>query len=219
MRVCGAEHSDNGESDSGGDVHRAGIVAEEDVALGEQGGKIGDGGFSGEVDGRTAKGCGNRRGDWGFGGSAEEDDVGIGMRGDGIQCLGKTIGWPALGGTVGSASTDSDAAGGGPGTGFEESEVGALACRRRDVQGDERFVGERIQPARATKEFEVVELLVCRNFAGLGDGDGLGQEEASAIASIADALRDVGAPGEPGGVKCVLQEQRGVEFAGTEIMG
>src|SRR6266850_108744 len=50
-RIRGPEYGDDGKSDRGGNVHRAGIVADEEMALREQGGKIGDRRFPGEIDG------------------------------------------------------------------------------------------------------------------------------------------------------------------------
>ena len=51
QRIRGSEYGDDGKSDRGSDVHRAGIVADEEMALRQQGGKIGDFGFPGEIDG------------------------------------------------------------------------------------------------------------------------------------------------------------------------
>jgi hypothetical protein len=50
-RIRGSEDSNNRKSDRSSDVHRAGIVADEEVALRQQGGKIGDRGFPGEING------------------------------------------------------------------------------------------------------------------------------------------------------------------------
>ena len=50
-RIRGSENGDDGKADRSGDMHGAGIVADEKMALRKQGRKIGDRGFSGEVDG------------------------------------------------------------------------------------------------------------------------------------------------------------------------
>ncbi len=47
LRIGRAEYRDHRQADGGGNVHRAGIVADEEMALREKCGKIGDGGFSG----------------------------------------------------------------------------------------------------------------------------------------------------------------------------
>ena len=49
-RIRGPENGDYWKSDRSSNVHRAGIVADEQVALRQQGGKIGDRGFPGEID-------------------------------------------------------------------------------------------------------------------------------------------------------------------------
>ena len=77
--IGGAEDGDDREADGGGYVHRAGIVAEEEVSLGEQRGEIGDGGFAGEVDGDAPQFGGDGGGDGEFAGRAEEDYIGVGV--------------------------------------------------------------------------------------------------------------------------------------------
>ena len=67
-----------------------------------------------------------------------------------------------------------------------------------------------IMPGAAQK-FEVVEALVARNVAGLGHRDGVGEQQAAAIAIVADALGNAGQPGDQRGVEGVLQEDRAVE--------
>jgi len=94
--IGGAENGDDGKADGGGDVHGAGIVAEEEVALGEESGEIGDGSFAGEVDGRTLQFGGDGGGDGEFAGSAEENYVGIGVREQGVYRFGEAIRGPAL---------------------------------------------------------------------------------------------------------------------------
>src|SRR5882724_679749 len=47
LGVGGAKDSDDREANGGGYVHRAGVVADEEMALGEERGEIGDGGFAG----------------------------------------------------------------------------------------------------------------------------------------------------------------------------
>jgi hypothetical protein len=80
IRIGGAEDGYDRESDGGGYVHGAGIVAEEEVALGKKCGEIADGGFAREIDGGALQFGGDGGRDWEFAGSAEEDYVGIGVR-------------------------------------------------------------------------------------------------------------------------------------------
>ena len=111
--IGGAEDGDDGEADGGGDVHGARIVAEEEVALGEESGKIGDGGFAREIDRGVVHFGGDGGRDGEFAGSAEEDYIGhgAGVRAEGVQGFGETIGGPAFGGTVGSSGADGYACG------------------------------------------------------------------------------------------------------------
>ncbi len=65
------------------------------------------------------------------------------------------------------------------------------------------------------EKLEVVIRFVGGNFARFGDGDRTGEEERAAIAGVADALGNAGAPHEPGGGESVLEEDGDVkvEFA------
>src|SRR5580692_3446462 len=54
LRICRTENCHDGQADRGSHVHGARIVADKEMALGEQGGKIGNGRFSSEVNGRAA---------------------------------------------------------------------------------------------------------------------------------------------------------------------
>src|SRR5260370_28673714 len=82
--IGGTEDGNNREADSRGYVHGAGIVAEEEVALGEERGGIGDRGFAGEGDGGAPQFCGDGGGNGEFTGVAEEYDVGVGLGEQGV---------------------------------------------------------------------------------------------------------------------------------------
>ena len=74
-----------------------------------------------------------------------------------------------------------------------------------------------VEPAGAAEKFEIVELFVRGDFAGFGDRDGFGEKESASVAGVADAHGDLGAPGEPGGVKGVLKKQGDIEFSHAEF--
>ncbi len=217
VRVGRTEDGDDGKADGSSNVHGARIVAEEEMALGEKGGKVGDGRFAGEIDGCASQviGDGGRNGS--FGGRAEEEDVRVRLRDSSIEGCSETIRGPAFCRTVRGACANGDAHGVGARASFEESERGALARGVGDLEGDVRVVGERIDPAGATEEFEVIKLFVRRNFAGFGNRNGPGEEEAARIASVPDSLWDMGVPGEPGGIESVLEKESHVQIASTQI--
>jgi len=81
-----------------------------------------------------------------------------------------------------------------------------------NVERDEGFTWQRIDPAGAAQEFKIVKLFVCRYFAGPWNGNLLGQQQAAPIARVADAFRNAGAPSEPSGIKGVLEQQGDVKF-------
>ena len=54
-----SEYGDDGETNGCGDVHRAGVIANEEMALRKKRGQIGDGRFSSEIDRRAAHACRN----------------------------------------------------------------------------------------------------------------------------------------------------------------
>ncbi len=187
------------------------------MALGKEAGELGDGGFAGEIDWKALEFRSDGGGDRGFAESAEENDVGVVLGEEGVQRFGEAVGGPAFGGAVGGSGADGDADGVGAGTGFEESLHGAVAGGVWNLEGDVRDVGELVEPAGAAEEFEIVKLFVRGNFAGLGNGYGLGEKEAAGVAGVADALRNLRAPGEPGGVEGVLEKQGDIEFSGAKF--
>ena len=219
FRVGGAKDGDDGKTDGSSYVHGAGIVAEEKMALREKAGQSGDSGFAREVDGRALEFGGDGAGDGYFGWRAEEDDVGVVLGEERVDGFGETIGRPTFGGAVGSAGADSDAESVGAHARFEKSLQGAMSGGVGDMEGDVGIVVEPLEPAGAAKELEIVELFVWRNFAGRGDLDGLREEKRAGIARVADALRDLSAPGEPGGIEGILEKKRDIEFAGAEFGG
>lgn len=204
-RVGGTEDGNDGQTDCGGHVHGARIVTEEEMALREQGGKIGDDGFAGEIDGLTVHVGDNGVGDGRFGGGAEEDDVGVVLDEKAIGPFGETPRGPTFGGAVGCPSADGDAASMWARASIDQSLCGVVARGIGNLQRDVVDFRQGVEPARATNKFQIVELFVGRNFAGPGDGDGFSEERAAGVASVADALRNSGAPGKPCGVEGVLQ--------------
>ena len=89
MRIGGTKHSDDGQAHGGSNMHRARIVADEEMALREQSRQIGNCGFSREVDERPAHFGRDGRRDGRLGGSSKEDDVGIRFRLEPVCYLGK----------------------------------------------------------------------------------------------------------------------------------
>src|SRR5450631_3482832 len=127
--IGGAKDSDGGKADGGGDVHGAGIVADKDVALRKERGKIRDGGLAGEIDGRLAHFGGDRGGNRRFACGAEEYHVGVPLRLQAIGELGKAHGRPAFCGPVGGTCADRDSEGvwAGAGAGVDQELSGASA--------------------------------------------------------------------------------------------
>ena len=80
------------------------------------------------------------------------------------------------------------------------------------------FSGCLVEPSGAAEQFEIIELLVRWNFSWLGNGHGFCQKKAAAIARVADALRDAGAPGEPSRVESVLQKKGDIEFLRAQLV-
>src|ERR1700687_3092876 len=99
-RIRRSEDSNNRKSNSSSDVHRAGIVADKQAALRQQGGKIGNRGFSGEIDRWRAHFGGDRVCDGCFSSSSEQDHVGIVLRLKTVCEFGESWRRPAFRGAV-----------------------------------------------------------------------------------------------------------------------
>ena len=215
--IGGAEDRDSGEANGSSDVHGAGIVTEEKMALGEESGEISNGGFAGEVDGLAGHACDDGAGDGKFARSAEEDDIGVAFGEETIGKVGEAIRWPAFGGAVGSARANGEAEHVGTSASGEQEIIGGKFLRIGHLQGDVIYLGESVEPTGATQQFKVIKLFVGGDFTGLGNGDGIGKEKAAAVACVADALRDLRAPGKPCGVEGVLEKKSNIEFPGAKL--
>src|ERR1700687_1967526 len=88
-----------------------------------------------------------------------------------------------------------------------------------NVERDEGFTGQRIDPAGAAQEFKIVKLFVRRYFAGLWNGNLLGQQQAASITRVADAFGNAGAPSEPSGGESVLKQQRDIKLLRPKFLG
>ena len=90
------EDGDDGQSNSSRHVHRSGIIAKKEMALGEQSRKIGDVGLPREIS-RPAVHVGNDgTGDRDFRTGTEEDEVGIVFFQETVGPLSETLGRPTL---------------------------------------------------------------------------------------------------------------------------
>ena len=146
--VGGTEDGDDGQTHGSGDVHGSGIVAEKKMALREQGGEIGDGGFAGEIDGLAAHVGDDGVGDGRLGGGSEEDDVvGVAVGEIAVGPFGETLGRPTFGGAVGRASADGDAASVGAGAGVDQGLLGLATGGIGNLQDDVVELGQGVQPA------------------------------------------------------------------------
>ena len=94
--------------------------------------------------------------------------------GERAGACGKALGQPALSRTEGRARAHSDDRGANAFRGKACQTRGARPGRGAQFDGER--VGQTIEPAGATEEFEIVERLVRRDGAGAGHGDGAGEQ-------------------------------------------
>ncbi len=95
--------------------------------------------------------------------------------------------------------------------------IGGELLRIGDLQGDVVYFGETVEPTGAAQQFKVIKLFVGGYFTGLGNRYGIGKEKAAAVACVADALRDLRAPGKPCGVEGILKKKSNIEFPGAKF--
>jgi hypothetical protein len=140
----GAEDSDGGFAEEGGEVHGAAVVAEDEASVGEPVGEFKGGGFSRKIGDGGAEGLSDRLAGGAVVGPAEENGserVGfLEVADDG----GKGGGIPAFGGSVGGAGENGEVGLGG----------GVVGFRERGWWGEFRFSG------REAEVLEEAEILV-----------------------------------------------------------
>src|SRR5258708_1640013 len=121
------KHGDDGQADSRGYVHRARIVADEEMTLREQRGQIGDCRFPCEINGRPAHLGRDGRRDARLRRSSKENDVGIRLRLQPVCHLGKPRRRPALRRSILCAGPDSNSQRALTHAGFAKKLVGTPA--------------------------------------------------------------------------------------------
>jgi len=164
-----AEDGYGGDGEGAGDVHGAGVVGEKGGAGGGDGDELVEFRFAGEVVDADLFGFDLRLdffAEGAFVGGAEEGDGGIGFAGELDGGGGEAFGEPAFGGAVGGAGANADP------VAAEVSLVEDLVAEAGEVvdagEADGFDGGDAVDEAGAAEEFEVVEALVGRDFAGFG---------------------------------------------------
>src|SRR6185312_13000566 len=102
----------------------------------------------------------------------------------------ETFGEPALGGPVrcAGADADNDLAK----AELPESFQAGGAAGRSAFQTNAVALGKRIEDSRPVEQFQIVEPLMTRDLAALGNGDCSCQKKSAAVAIVADALGNAG---------------------------
>ncbi len=123
-------------------MHGSGIVAQKKVTLRKQGGEIGNGCFSCEIDRLAMHVRNDGVGDGGFGGGAEENYVGVALRLETVGPFSEALGRPAFSRTVRGACADGDATGMRSRAGFQEGFGGMLSRGIGNLERDVVHLGE-----------------------------------------------------------------------------
>src|SRR5271166_454618 len=176
-----------------------------------------DGSFSSEIDRRMLHARCNRRGDSSLSGSAEENHIGLGLRLETTRECGKAIRGPAFRRAIGCAGADGNSKAIGSHASGKKKLPSALAVLLGNVELDERFFRQGIQPASSPKQFEIIILLVNWNFSRLRNRHCFCEKKAATIPGIADAFWNSRAPGNPSRLKSILKQQSHVEFLRAEF--
>ena len=103
------EDGDNRQAYCGGNVHRAGVVPNKQLAAGEERGQIGNRGLADQTNRRTFYLGGDGIGNLLLGRCPEKNYVRVGVRAKAVYEIGEAIRRPAFGGTVGRARANGNA--------------------------------------------------------------------------------------------------------------
>ncbi len=218
--IGGAENGDCRNVERSGDVHGAGVICKEGDAGGGDGDKLFELRFAREImdsDAFGGDGDFDIFAEFAFSLGAKYGHAGGGLAGQIDGGGGEAFGEPALGGTKGCAGADA------------KPVAAELALAKDRVAlfdkvfetGDSNGVhgGEAVDEAGATKEFEIVEALMIRDFARFWRPNWVREEQAAAIAGVADAGGDASGPDEGGGFEGVGKEDGAIETLCVQFPG
>lgn len=208
----GAEDGDDGQTEGFADVAGAGIGAEEELGLADEGFEFGqiDVRVVDDVDG----GChavGDVGGDFVFGWGAGDERDGVVVGCEAIGEFGEAFGQPEFARAEAGTGADDDF-----GLVFRDVQVGQsvgdgfVVVR---VGGESELIAG-VVAAEGDGEFGVVvtDGVDGGSAFGLGDVEFVGEKEASAVAVVANALFAPGESGDEGGSEAVLEEDGEVEL-------
>src|SRR5712692_5290622 len=176
MRICGAKNRDHRKAHRRSHVHRAGVVADKQLAAREERWEIGDRGGAHQTNRWTLDSGGNRVRNLLFGSGAEENHVRIRVLTKTIYKPGKTLRRPAFGRPVRRPSPNRNSCASWARTRSTETSLRPFAIFGRHTQTDKRLARQRIDPTRPPQKFEVIKLFVGRNFAALWNRNALRQQ-------------------------------------------
>src|SRR5439155_3382160 len=107
---------------------------------------------------------------------------------DSAGSLNEAFRHPPLSSAVGRAGTDADHR--QRYAQFSETRGAAPGCPAGSVEADLLALRQRVDQAGAAQQLQIVEALMARNLARLGDGDRVGKQPSPAIAIVSDAARN-----------------------------
>jgi len=195
------------------DMHRSRIVGEKKAACGGKIDKLAQGGLARKIP-PAGNRCGDRFAERPLGGRSEDQHS---QRRKCSRHFREAFGKPTLGVSISCARTDANC------RAVNAECLHVLHARfprlRDPIQADLLACGKALDQTRAPQQFEIVEALMPRDLAGLGNRDRAREQQPAAVATVADTLRDAGHPSDQRGIERVLQQNRTVEAFRAQSRG
>src|SRR6266849_4443918 len=189
VRICRAKNCNHRQAHCRGDMHCPRIVADEKLATREQRRQIGNRRFADKLNYRAAYSRRNNVGYFLLRSRTEKNHIRIRVAAVTIYKIREAFWRPTLRGTVGRARSNGDAGNVAASAGGKQYFFSALPLPFSNFELHMMFVRQRVDPADAPEEFEIIKLFMRRHFSALWDRNSLGEQEAPAITCIPDALR------------------------------
>jgi len=212
-RISRTKHANDWKPHRRRHMHRARVIANENVASRQQCRQIGNRRFSGQINRRAPHPRNNRRRNRRLPRRAKQNNLGIRFRHQSIRYLREPIRRPTFRRSIRSPRANRNAHRIRTHPSRAQSFLRRITRRLSNPERNLAFTLQPLHPTNPPQQFQIIKLLMRRNLTHQRYRHRLGQQNTPAIPRIPNPLRDPRTPSQPSRIEGVLQQQSHIKFA------